>query len=101
MQDARSLASVIGEDELSETDKQYMSFGTLFEQHFLNQGFDSNRTIDETLDLGWDLLSVLPRGELDRIDNEVLEEHYDPQRAAARFHLSPDPIIRELKKPGE
>lgn len=101
VQDARSLASVIGEDELSETDKQYMSFGTLFEQHFLNQGFDSNRTIDETLDLGWDLLSVLPRGELDRIDNEVLEEHYDPQRAAARFHLSPDPIIRELKKPGE
>ena len=56
VQDARSLASVIGEDELSETDKQYMSFGTLFEQHFLNQGFDSNRTIDETLDLGWDLL---------------------------------------------
>ena len=101
VQDARSLASVIGEDELSETDKQYMSFGSLFEQHFLNQGFDSNRTIDETLDLGWDLLSVLPRGELDRIDNEVLEEHYDPQRAAARFHLSPDPIIRELKKPGE
>ena len=101
VQDARSLASVIGEDELSETDKQYMSFGNLFEQHFLNQGFDSNRTIDETLDLGWDLLSVLPRGELDRIDNEVLEEHYDPQRAAARFHLSPDPIIRELKKPGE
>ncbi len=70
-------------------------------EHFLNQGFDSNRTIDETLDLGWDLLSVLPRGELDRIDNEVLEEHYDPKRAAEGSGLSPDPIIRELKKPGE
>ena len=60
VQDARSLASVIGEDELSDVDKQYMSFGTLFEEHFLNQGFDDNRSIEETLDLGWDLLSVLP-----------------------------------------
>ena len=73
VQDARSLASVIGEDELSDVDKQYMSFGTLFEEHFLNQGFDDNRSIEETLDLGWDLLSVLPRAELDRVDNEVLK----------------------------
>ena len=61
VQDVKSLTSVIGEDELSPLDKQYLSFGKLFEQHFLNQGFDVNRSIEETLDLGWDLVSVLPR----------------------------------------
>ena len=69
VQDVKSLTSVIGEDELSPLDKQYLSFGKLFEQHFLNQGFDANRSIEETLDLGWDLVSVLPREALDRLDN--------------------------------
>ena len=82
VQDARSLASVIGEEELSENDKAYMRFGRLFEEHFLNQGFDENRSIDETLDLGWDLLCVLPKSELDRIDEKLLDEKYDPERAA-------------------
>ena len=82
VQDARSLASVIGEEELSENDKAYMRFGQLFEEHFLNQGFDENRSIDETLDLGWDLLCVLPKSELDRIDEKLLDEKYDPERAA-------------------
>lgn len=82
VQDARSLASVIGEEELSDNDKAYMRFGTLFEEHFLNQGFDENRSIDETLDLGWDLLCVLPKSELDRIDEKLLDEKYDPERAA-------------------
>lgn len=81
VQDARSLASVIGEEELSENDRAYMRFGELFEKHFLNQGFDENRTIDETLDLGWDLLCSLPRSELDRIDEKLLNEKYDPERA--------------------
>ncbi len=101
VQDARSLASVIGEDELSDVDKQYMSFGALFEQHFLNQGFESNRTIEETLDLGWDLLSVLPKGELDRVDNEVLDKFYDHNRAVKRFHIQAEPIIKELADAGE
>ena len=100
VQDARSLASVIGEDELSDVDKQYMSFGTLFEEHFLNQGFDDNRSIEETLDLGWDLLSVLPRAELDRVDNEVLEVYYDHERAVKRFGLKSGPIIKELASQG-
>lgn len=100
VQDARSLASVIGEDELSDVDKQYMSFGTLFEEYFLNQGFDDNRSIEETLDLGWDLLSVLPRAELDRVDNEVLEEYYDHERAVKRFGLKSGPIIKELASQG-
>lgn len=85
VQDARSLASVIGEEELSESDRAYMRFGTLFEEHFLNQGFDENRSIDETLDLGWDLLCALPKSELDRIDEKLLDEKYDPERAARFF----------------
>lgn len=82
VQDARSLASVIGEEELSETDRAYMRFGRLFEYHFLNQGFDENRSMEETLDLGWDLLCSLPKSELDRIDEKLLDEKYDPDRAA-------------------
>lgn len=82
VQDARSLASVIGEEELSDTDRAYMRFGRLFEDNFLNQGFDENRSMDETLDLGWDLLCSLPKNELDRIDEKLLDEKYDPERAA-------------------
>lgn len=81
VQDARALASVIGEEELSASDRAYMSFGRLFEEHFLNQGFDENRTMDETLELGWDLLCTLPRNELDRLDDKLLDEKYDPARA--------------------
>ncbi|MGN0687252.1 MAG: V-type ATP synthase subunit B [Oscillospiraceae bacterium] len=85
VQDARSLASVIGEEELSENDRSYMEFGRLFEDNFLNQGFDENRSMNETLELGWDLLCTLPKSELDRIDDKLLNEKYNPQRAA-RFY---------------
>jgi len=83
VQDARALASVIGEDELTEVDKHYMRFGELFEKHFITQGFDENRTIEQTLELGWRLLSVLPKDELDRIGAELIEQFYDPESAAA------------------
>lgn len=76
VQDARSLASVIGEDELSEIDKRYMKFGSEFEKKFLNQGFDENRSMDTTLELAWDLLSMLPKSELDRMNSELIEKHY-------------------------
>ncbi|SBW07148.1 V-type ATP synthase beta chain 2 [uncultured Eubacteriales bacterium] len=76
VQDARSLASVIGEDELSETDRQYLEFGRAFEQYFINQDMMANRTIDETLDLGWQLLTFLPKGELDRMDAATIDAHY-------------------------
>jgi V/A-type H+-transporting ATPase subunit B len=85
VQDARSLASVIGEEELSETDKSYLKFGELFEKHFIDQGFDVNRTIGETLDLGWQLLSTLPKNELDRVDDEHLEKYYSAEKAAQYF----------------
>lgn len=101
VQDARSLASVIGEDELSDTDKKYMEFGKLFEEHFINQGFQVDRDIKETLDLGWKLLSVLPREELDRVDDEVLNLYYDHEQAVQAFHLKAAPIIKELTSAGE
>ena len=78
VQDAKALASVIGEDELSASDKRLMEFGRAFEERFINQGYDENRTIDQTLDLGWELLSMLPESELDRVDEDVLKEHYKP-----------------------
>ena len=81
VQDARALASVIGEDELSDIDKSYMKFGIMFEKYFICQGFDENRSIDETLDLGWDLLSLLPVSELDRVSDELLKEKYKPENA--------------------
>ena len=76
VQDARSLASVIGEDELSDTDKKYLEFGKAFEALFINQDMGDNRTIDQTLDLGWKLLSILPKSELDRMSSAMIEAHY-------------------------
>lgn len=79
--DARALASVIGEDELSELDKAYMYFGKMFEKYFVTQRDDENRSIDETLDLGWNLLSLLPKSALDRVDEKLLNEKYNPKAA--------------------
>ena len=76
VQDARSLASVIGEDELSELDKQYLAFGSAFEEKYINQNLTDNRSIQDTLELGWKLLSMLPKSELDRIDSKTIEAHY-------------------------
>ncbi len=79
--DARSLASVIGEEELSPTDKKYIEFGKLFEAQFVNQGSHENRTIDQSLDLGWKLLCTLPREELERVDDAILTKYYDKIKA--------------------
>ena len=76
VQDAVSLASVIGEDELSETDKLYLKFGREFENRFLRQGMNENRSIDETLDLGWEMLRILPVSELDRVSSDLIEKYY-------------------------
>lgn len=97
VQDARSLASVIGEDELSPIDRTYIEFGKLFEKYFLNQGFETNRQIIETLDLGWDLLSVLPKDELHRVDPKLLDVHYNHQRAVERFHIANKTYVKGIK----
>lgn len=76
VQDARSLASVIGEDELGEVDHRYMEFGRRFENEFLVQSQREDRTLAETLDLGWKLLSLLPRSELSRVSDELLDKYY-------------------------
>lgn len=75
--EARALASVIGEDELSDTDKKYLAFGNSFERHFVGQKDYENRDIITTLDLGWKLLHMLPKEELDRIDTKILDKYYD------------------------
>lgn len=74
--EARALASVIGEDELSPIDKKYLQFGTTFENEFISQGLLEDRSIEETLDLGWKLLAILPREELDRVDTKILDKYY-------------------------
>ena len=87
VQDARSLASVIGEDELSDIDKKHMAFGRLFEQVFVGQGFNVNRSMEETLNLGWALLSTLPIEALDRLDSELIKHNYDPDHAMATIEM--------------
>jgi V/A-type H+-transporting ATPase subunit B len=74
--EVRSLASVIGEDELSDSDKKYLEFGEAFEKNYVGQGLNENRNILETLDIGWKLLHILPKEELDRIDTKVLKKYY-------------------------
>ena len=74
--DARALASVIGEDELSPIDKRYLVFGKAFEAEFVGQSETENRSITETLDKGWELLGLLPKDELDRIDTKILNKYY-------------------------
>lgn len=75
--EARALASVIGEDELSEIDKKYLEFGREFEHQFIGQSENENRTIEDTLEIGWTLLHLLPKEELDRIDTKVLDQYYN------------------------
>ena len=81
--DARALASVIGEDELSPIDKKYLEFGREFEKRFIGQDIHDNRTIIDTLNIGWELLGLLPREELDRIDTKILDKYYKPADAAS------------------
>lgn len=88
--DARSLASVIGEEELSPVDKKYIEFGKRFESKFVNQGFNENRTIEQSLDLGWQLLATLPREELDRVDDEMLDKYYEKAKQQIRSEKTMD-----------
>jgi V/A-type H+-transporting ATPase subunit B len=79
VQDARSLASVIGEEELTMIDQKYLSFGKAFEEQFIKQSLNENRSISQTLDLGWKLLSLLPETELTRLTESEIKEHYQRQ----------------------
>lgn len=78
--DARELMIVLGEAALSETDKRYVKFSEEFEKRYISQGYGTNRSIEETLDIGWELLRLLPRSELRRIKEEYLNEYYGEEK---------------------
>jgi V/A-type H+-transporting ATPase subunit B len=80
--DVRALASVIGEDELSDVDKKYVEFGNILESHFISQNKFENRSMAETIELGWETLGALPRNELDRINPKLLDEYYRSRTAS-------------------
>lgn len=75
--DAKELMMILGEAALTDIDKLYSKFADEFEEKYINQGYNSDRSIEETLDIGWDLLRILPRSELKRIKDEFLDEYYD------------------------
>jgi len=79
VQETRSLASVIGEEELSPSDKKLLEFGKQFEQQFIQQGMNDSRTIEQSLALGWKLLASLPKEQLDRVDNEILAKYWSSE----------------------
>ncbi len=74
--EARSLSSIVGAEALSESDRRYLAFGEQFENEFIKQGFNESRTIEETLTIGWKLLSMLPEDELTRIKEEYVKKYY-------------------------
>jgi V/A-type H+-transporting ATPase subunit B len=77
--EAKELAVILGEAALSDVDKLYARFADQFEQIYVSQGYDANRPVAETLDLGWKLLGILPREELKRIRDAYLDEYYQPE----------------------
>ena len=73
--DAKELAVILGDAALSDTDKLYAKFADAFEEQYVSQGYYTNRTIEETLNIGWQVLSILPRTELKRIRDEYLDKY--------------------------
>lgn len=88
--EAKELAVILGEAALSEVDKLYAQFADAFEKEYVSQGFEENRTIEKTLEIGWRLLSILPRGELKRIRDEYLEKYLSVAKAAGSGQQADD-----------
>lgn len=84
----RDLVSIVGEDALSERDKQFLSFANKFEQRFVKQDKQENRGIEDTLGIGWDLLTILPKAELKKIDKEYISKYYPKQDKQAETSSS-------------
>ncbi|MEF8883908.1 MAG: V-type ATP synthase subunit B [Haloarculaceae archaeon] len=74
--DKRDLVNIVGREALSERDNRFLDFADRFEAEFVDQGFETNRSIEETLETGWELLSMLPEDELNRVDEEYIEQYY-------------------------
>ena len=77
--EAKELMVVLGEAALSPIDRLYAKFADEFEARYINQGFEENRSIEQTLDLGWELLSILPKSEMKRIKPEMIEKYWPGQ----------------------
>ena len=75
--DAKELMTILGEAALMEIDLKYAKFADEFEEKYVNQGYNTERTIEETLDIGWELLRILPRSELKRISDKWLDMYYE------------------------
>ena len=75
-QRAKELAAILGESALSDVDKLYAKFADEFEKRYVSQGYETNRSIEDTLDIGWELLGILPRAELKRVRDEYLDRYY-------------------------
>ena len=73
--ESKELSAILGDAALSEVDKLYAKFAEEFEKVYVNQGFNADRTIEETLDIGWELLKILPVGELKRIKQELIDKY--------------------------
>jgi V/A-type H+-transporting ATPase subunit B len=78
--DAKELAVILGDAALTDEDKLFAKFSDSFETQYVSQGYDANRTIEETLNLGWDLMKILPRGELKRIRDEYLDKYMPAEK---------------------
>ena len=74
--EAKELMVILGEAALSDIDLIYAKFADAFENRYISQGYTTDRDIEETLDIGWELLSILPRSELKRIDDKYLDKYY-------------------------
>ena len=74
--EAKELMVVLGEAALTPVDRLYAKFSDEFEKRYINQGFNENRSIEETLDLGWELLRILPRSEMKRISPKILDKYW-------------------------
>ena len=82
--DLRGLVAIVGKDALSERDRMFLEFADLFEDRFVRQGLYEDRSIEETLDLGWDLLATLPEEQLVRIDRELIQKYHPKYRKKAQ-----------------
>jgi len=77
--ESKELSTILGEAALSNIDRLYAKFSDEFEQKYINQGFNENRTIEETMEIGWELLRILPKTELRRVDSKLIEKYYDKE----------------------
>ena len=89
-EDLRDLVNIVGREALSERDNKYLDFADAFEEEFVEQGYTTNRTIEETLDIGWELLSDLPKEELNRIDEDLIEAYYVEDEQAVEAQAADD-----------